>query len=194
MCQWCLTPLLRQDCTADHIIPSSRRGSNFWNNLLVSCHTCNHSRNNKKVIDKKGRWCDESIPKPHGPVWNGPSKSIVKLRPLGFWCDCHAFKQNMKLFIENDIDIFDLFVISGKPYINVQLAMAIEKRLKVLLRSDVPIIETDGTRLIIELHGEDTSIRYDKPYQSPEEFKESIPAYLTRMLERLNREDITIKA
>lgn len=89
-CQWCLKPLEREEATADHIVPSSKGGSDSWYNLLVSCYDCNHNRMNRKVMSKQGAWLDDRIPKPHGPRWHGPHKSPKKPIVVGCWCECHV--------------------------------------------------------------------------------------------------------
>ncbi len=97
MCQWCLMPLQRHKATADHIIPSSRGGSDYWNNLLISCYDCNHNRQNKSVISKRGVWLDNNIPKPHGPQWDGPFKNINIPKIAYYWCKCHKVKERNNL-------------------------------------------------------------------------------------------------
>lgn len=91
-CQWCLQPLLRDKATADHIRPSSKGGSDKWNNLLVSCYECNHGKRNKLIVDRDGTLIDNDM-RPHGPRWHGPYKDRRRLTITSFWCDCHTLQQ-----------------------------------------------------------------------------------------------------
>lgn len=89
-CQWCLKSLRRDEATADHLIPSSRGGSDYWDNLLVCCYDCNQRKRNKRVVSRKGAWCDRDMGTPHGPCWFGsphrPGRAVI----CGYWCKCHA--------------------------------------------------------------------------------------------------------
>lgn len=40
-CHWCQTPLTLETATIDHLVPLSRGGSNYLNNLVLSCRPCN---------------------------------------------------------------------------------------------------------------------------------------------------------
>lgn len=48
-CYWCKTDLRKEIRTPhiDHILPLSRGGSNNIDNLVIACHHCNESRNNR---------------------------------------------------------------------------------------------------------------------------------------------------
>lgn len=48
-CYWCKTDLRKEIRTPhiDHILPLSRGGSNNIDNLVIACHRCNESRNNR---------------------------------------------------------------------------------------------------------------------------------------------------
>lgn len=58
-CYWCKTNLIKEIRTPhiDHIIPLSRGGSNYIDNIVIACHRCNESRNNRlpHEWDKWGR-------------------------------------------------------------------------------------------------------------------------------------------
>lgn len=45
LCYWCSQPLMRKH--ADHYFPLSRGGTNWPDNIVISCPHCNHSKNNK---------------------------------------------------------------------------------------------------------------------------------------------------
>lgn len=64
-CQWCGSALKRGEATADHVLPLSRSGDNTWENKVVSCGPCNHSKGNH-------------VPghEPMGPRWVSPSGSF----------------------------------------------------------------------------------------------------------------------
>ncbi|WP_445631233.1 HNH endonuclease [Nostoc sp. DSM 114167] len=45
-CWWCCQNLPQKNLTFDHLLPKSRGGSNFFENLRLSCFPCNNSRGN----------------------------------------------------------------------------------------------------------------------------------------------------
>lgn len=46
-CQYCGTTLATPALTLDHIIPRSRGGKSSWDNLVTSCHPCNHRKGDR---------------------------------------------------------------------------------------------------------------------------------------------------
>ena len=46
-CQYCGLVLPSSELTLDHIVPRSRGGQSTWENLVASCHTCNHRKGNQ---------------------------------------------------------------------------------------------------------------------------------------------------
>lgn len=45
-CQYCTTGLSENNITMDHVIPVSRGGKTNWENIVASCHVCNHEKGN----------------------------------------------------------------------------------------------------------------------------------------------------
>ncbi len=46
-CQYCGEEFPFVDLTLDHVIPSSRGGTNEWDNLVASCKKCNQRKGNR---------------------------------------------------------------------------------------------------------------------------------------------------
>ena len=46
-CQYCGLVLPSSELTLDHIVPRSRGGQSTWENLVASCHACNHRKGNQ---------------------------------------------------------------------------------------------------------------------------------------------------
>lgn len=47
LCYYCKEPVLPSGCHHDHMIPLSRGGSNYPDNIAISCPTCNLRKGNK---------------------------------------------------------------------------------------------------------------------------------------------------
>ncbi len=63
-CQWCGESFTKANpATTNHVVPRSKGGSDNWNNLVLSCHTCNHDRGNRKATRE-----------PLGPRWTKPDR------------------------------------------------------------------------------------------------------------------------
>ncbi|MEH1985657.1 MULTISPECIES: HNH endonuclease [unclassified Nostoc] len=45
-CWWCRQNIPQQKLTIEHLLPKSRGGSNSFENLRLSCFSCNNSRGN----------------------------------------------------------------------------------------------------------------------------------------------------
>lgn len=69
-CVWCSTPFAHafdKNITHDHIVPNSKQGSRWWENLLLSCRLCNNRRGNLgarawiKVCKLKGMNIQETL-------------------------------------------------------------------------------------------------------------------------------------
>ena len=43
-CQYCGRRLARSRLNLDHVIPRSRGGHTTWENIVTSCHPCNHKK------------------------------------------------------------------------------------------------------------------------------------------------------
>jgi 5-methylcytosine-specific restriction endonuclease McrA len=44
ICQYCGRRLKRSQLNIDHIVPRSRNGTTIWENVVTSCHDCNHRK------------------------------------------------------------------------------------------------------------------------------------------------------
>ena len=51
MCQYCETPLELQQTTYDHVIPRSKGGEHTWENVVMSCKSCNNAKGNRMPRD-----------------------------------------------------------------------------------------------------------------------------------------------
>lgn len=54
-CWWCSRPIAWEEHHNDHLIPLSRGGTNWPNNMVVSCAQCNLSKNNKLPEEWAGK-------------------------------------------------------------------------------------------------------------------------------------------
>ena len=43
-CQYCGRKLKRSQLNVDHIVPRSQNGTTVWENVVTSCHDCNHRK------------------------------------------------------------------------------------------------------------------------------------------------------
>lgn len=59
VCQYCEKPLKLSNMTRDHMRPRVKGGSDDWNNLVVSCQTCNSYKGHN---DAKGIWRPKRLP------------------------------------------------------------------------------------------------------------------------------------
>lgn len=48
-CLYCGIGLLESEVTVDHVVPITRGGSNWSDNLVVCCKSCNSSKNNRTI-------------------------------------------------------------------------------------------------------------------------------------------------
>jgi 5-methylcytosine-specific restriction endonuclease McrA len=46
-CKYCMCPLLLQTVTEDHVVPVSRGGTDYIDNIVASCHLCNSRKKAK---------------------------------------------------------------------------------------------------------------------------------------------------
>lgn len=58
LCQYCFTSIGK--ATIDHIIPLSRGGAHYPNNLVASCPSCNSQKHNKLLSEWVGRRLEEA--------------------------------------------------------------------------------------------------------------------------------------
>ena len=50
-CQYCEKPLDIRQTTYDHVIPKSKGGTHTWENVVISCSSCNHAKGNQMPRD-----------------------------------------------------------------------------------------------------------------------------------------------
>jgi len=50
-CQYCRKELVLNECTIDHIHPSSKGGKTTWENVTTSCTVCNNFKGDKNLWD-----------------------------------------------------------------------------------------------------------------------------------------------
>jgi 5-methylcytosine-specific restriction endonuclease McrA len=43
-CQYCSKELSSKSFTLDHVVPRAQGGASTWENLVTSCHECNHTK------------------------------------------------------------------------------------------------------------------------------------------------------
>jgi len=47
ICQYCETPVTKQNATLDHVLPVSKGGKTTWENCCTACAPCNASKSDK---------------------------------------------------------------------------------------------------------------------------------------------------
>lgn len=52
-CHWCRVRLYSHTATIDHLVPSSKGGSDEPDNLVLACERCNKARGNSGVTDRE---------------------------------------------------------------------------------------------------------------------------------------------
>jgi len=48
-CQYCLNKLSKDKITLDHVVPVSKGGKKTWENIVLSCMTCNQKKGNRTL-------------------------------------------------------------------------------------------------------------------------------------------------
>lgn len=59
MCQYCEKPLTENNITCDHVMPTSKGGSNSWENVVACCEYCNLKKADQLP---KGVWVPKNKP------------------------------------------------------------------------------------------------------------------------------------
>jgi 5-methylcytosine-specific restriction endonuclease McrA len=86
-CQYCTKAFRRKYLTVDHVIPSSRNGSNNWDNLVTACFDCNSKKADRTPgeagmhllnIPKKPGWFNPVGRHLHGPATRDSWKTFLK--------------------------------------------------------------------------------------------------------------------
>lgn len=62
VCAYCAKEVDLKNATKDHVFPRSRGGEDTWENIVLACPTCNHTKSNALP---EGRWAPKH--KPYAP-------------------------------------------------------------------------------------------------------------------------------
>jgi len=81
-CQYCGRRPGHRDLNLDHVMPRSRGGKDSWENLVVSCRTCN-LRKGRRTPEEAGMIL---LRRPQRPRWSTPAQILMAERePLEEW-------------------------------------------------------------------------------------------------------------
>jgi hypothetical protein len=81
-CQYCGKRPSIRDLNVDHVIPRSRGGADSWENLVVSCRTCN-LRKGRRTPTEAGM---ALLSVPHRPRWSTATQiRLVTREPFAEW-------------------------------------------------------------------------------------------------------------
>ena len=75
-CQYCNVKLSYKDATVDHVLPRSKGGTTHWENVVLSCNTCNRKKGSKTLKQAGLKLKKPPVQPDWLPVLN------VKLSPL----------------------------------------------------------------------------------------------------------------
>lgn len=73
-CCYCGQKKKRDELNLDHVLPRSRGGQTTWDNIVLSCITCNTKKDNK-TPDEAGM---KLLVQPSKPTWKGPKSVLIK--------------------------------------------------------------------------------------------------------------------
>lgn len=51
LCQYCSKKIALSNCTIDHVVPKSRGGDHTWENVALSCSSCNQKKGSKLLSE-----------------------------------------------------------------------------------------------------------------------------------------------
>jgi 5-methylcytosine-specific restriction endonuclease McrA len=86
-CQYCGRSPTQRDLNVDHVVPRSRGGLDSWENLVVSCRTCN-LRKGRRTPTEAGM---ALLTVPHRPRWTTATQiRLITREPFAEW---HPFLQ-----------------------------------------------------------------------------------------------------
>ena len=81
-CQYCGARPGVRGLNVDHVVPRSRGGRDTWDNLVISCHTCN-LRKGRRTPEEAGMRLTR---RPHRPRWSTTAHILlVARRPCREW-------------------------------------------------------------------------------------------------------------
>ncbi|MBK7578805.1 MAG: HNH endonuclease [Myxococcales bacterium] len=81
-CQYCGRRPMSRDLNLDHVQPRSRGGGESWENLVVSCRSCNLKKG-QRTPDEAGMTL---LRRPQKPRWTTPAQILlVEREPFSEW-------------------------------------------------------------------------------------------------------------
>lgn len=80
-CQYCGRKFPRSDLNLDHVVPRSQGGLSRWDNVVCSCHTCNH-RKGGRTPEQAGM---KLLRVPRRPEWTPFMLEAFSLRRYREW-------------------------------------------------------------------------------------------------------------
>jgi 5-methylcytosine-specific restriction endonuclease McrA len=80
-CQYCGKHLAKPELTIDHVIPQSKGGGDFWENLVLACMKCNVRKGNRTPV-QAGM---PLIRKPIKPTWLPTLGKRIPNHKLSSW-------------------------------------------------------------------------------------------------------------
>jgi 5-methylcytosine-specific restriction endonuclease McrA len=81
-CQYCSKHPGVRDLNIDHVLPRSRGGLDTWDNLVVSCRTCNLRKGHKTPVEAKMRL----LRAPSEPRWSTTRHILmITKKPFDEW-------------------------------------------------------------------------------------------------------------
>jgi 5-methylcytosine-specific restriction endonuclease McrA len=81
-CQYCGKKPSLRDLNIDHVVPRSRGGIDSWDNLVISCRTCNLKKG-RRTPDEAGM---RLMRQPQKPRWTTPAQILMAERePFSEW-------------------------------------------------------------------------------------------------------------
>lgn len=80
-CQYCGVQFSRSELNLDHVIPRSRGGTSTWENIVCSCHTCNHRKGGRTPLQAGMRL----LRRPRRPEWTPFMLETFSLRRYREW-------------------------------------------------------------------------------------------------------------
>lgn len=86
-CQYCGRSPTHRDLNVDHVVPRSRGGQDSWENLVVSCRSCNLRKGRRTPLEAGMNL----LSVPHRPRWTTATQiRLITREPFAEW---HPFLQ-----------------------------------------------------------------------------------------------------
>jgi 5-methylcytosine-specific restriction endonuclease McrA len=81
-CQYCARRPSQRDLNLDHVVPRSRGGVDTWENLVVSCRSCNLKKGRRTPVEAGMTL----LRQPHAPRWSTATQILLLTRkPYEEW-------------------------------------------------------------------------------------------------------------